>query len=235
MTSGRKPPDAVLTESQEPARARGDVVSSIDKLLEGRVAGLKCWDVDLLSVFSARAAILSRRGRRLAGREARQSCYCSPETSYAAEFSRVVDGVTSVQCSNRALTPQRRTRRCLNSSAQAASKFAEAELVCPCTLAEHLLQDAMAPQKSPGPNTGGFKFKLRSGLASGLYYFVRRFGQPYRPARGRICAASACGGPRISSAPGVNSARRKRAASTVECPKSCCTARGPKESARDRK
>ena len=89
-------------------------------------------------------------------------------TSYAAEFSRVVDGVTSVQCSNRALTAQRCTSGCLNSSAQAASKFAEAELVCPCTLAEHLLQDAMAPQKSPGPNTGGFKFKLRSGLASGL-------------------------------------------------------------------
>ena len=164
--SGRKPPDAVLTESQLPARARGDVVSSIDKLLEGRVAGLKCWDVDLLSVFSARAAILSRS--TAAGREARQSCYCSPETSYAAEFSRVVDGVTSVQCSNRALTAQRCTSGCLNSSAQAASKFAEAGLVCPCTLAEHLLQDAMAPQKSPGPNTGGFKFKLRSGLASGL-------------------------------------------------------------------
>ena len=56
--SGKKPPDAVLTESQLPARARGDVVSSIDKLLEGRVAGLRCWDVDLLSVFSARAAIV---------------------------------------------------------------------------------------------------------------------------------------------------------------------------------
>ena len=58
LTSGRKPPLAVLTESQLPARARGDVVSSIDKLLEGRVAGLKCWDVDLLSVFSAKAAIV---------------------------------------------------------------------------------------------------------------------------------------------------------------------------------
>ena len=161
--SGKKPPEAVDTESQLPARARGDVVSSMDRLLEGRVAGLRCWDVDLLSVFSARAAILSGRGRRLAGREARQSCYCSPETSYAAEFSRVVDGVTSVQCSNRALTAQRCTSGCLNSSAQAASKFAKAGLVCPCTLAEHLLQDAMAPRKSPGPNTGGFKFKLRSG------------------------------------------------------------------------
>ena len=136
----------------------------MDRLLEGRVAGLRCWDVDLLSVFSARAAILSGRGRRLAGREARQSCYCSPETSYAAEFSRVVDGVTSVQCSNRALTAQRCTSGCLNSSAQAASKFAKAGLVCPCTLAEHLLQDAMAPQKSPGPNTGGFKFKRGPGL-----------------------------------------------------------------------
>ena len=129
LISGRKPPDAVETESQLPALARGEVVSSMDRDLEGRVAGLKCWDVDLLSVFSAKAAILSRRGRRLAGREARQSCYCSPETSYAAEFSRVVDGVTSVQCSNRALTPQRRTRRCLNSSAQAASKFAKAASV----------------------------------------------------------------------------------------------------------
>ena len=56
--SGKKPPEAVLTESQEPARARGDVVSSMDRLLDGRVAGLKCWDVDLLSVFSAKAAIV---------------------------------------------------------------------------------------------------------------------------------------------------------------------------------
>ena len=72
--SGKKPPEAVLTESQLPARARGEVVSSMDRLLDGRVAGLKCWDVDLLSVFSARAAILSGRGRRLAGREARQKC-----------------------------------------------------------------------------------------------------------------------------------------------------------------
>ena len=64
--SGKKPPEAVDTESQLPALARGDVVSSMDRDLEGRVAGLRCWDVDLLSVFSARAAILSR------GREARQ-------------------------------------------------------------------------------------------------------------------------------------------------------------------
>ena len=58
--SGKKPPEAVDTESQLPARARGDVVSSMDRLLEGRVAGLKCWDVLLLSVFSARAAIVLR-------------------------------------------------------------------------------------------------------------------------------------------------------------------------------
>ena len=51
--------------------ARGEAVSSMDRLFDGRVAGLRCWDVDLLSVFSARAAILSGRGRRLAGREAR--------------------------------------------------------------------------------------------------------------------------------------------------------------------
>ena len=62
LISGRKPPDAVETESQEPARARGEVVSSIDKLLDGRVAGLRCCDVLLLSVFSAKAAILSGRG-----------------------------------------------------------------------------------------------------------------------------------------------------------------------------
>ena len=69
--SGKKPPDAVLTESQEPARARGEVVSSMDRLLDGRVAGLKCWDVDLLSVFSARAAILS--GRACGGWQEEQS------------------------------------------------------------------------------------------------------------------------------------------------------------------
>ena len=100
LISGRKPPDAVETESHEPARARGDVVSSMDRDFDGRVAGLKCWDVLLLSVFSARAAIVVSRSR-LAGREARQSCYCSPETSYAAEFSRVVDGVACVQASDR--------------------------------------------------------------------------------------------------------------------------------------
>ena len=99
LVSGRKPPDAVDTESQEPARALGDVVSSMDMDFDGRVAGLKCWDVLLLSVFSARAAILVAVA--LAGREARQSCYCSPETSYAAEFSRVVDGVACVQASDR--------------------------------------------------------------------------------------------------------------------------------------
>ena len=62
LISGRKPPDAVETESHEPALARGEVVSSMDRDLDGRVAGLKCWDVLLLSVFSARAAILSGRG-----------------------------------------------------------------------------------------------------------------------------------------------------------------------------
>ena len=71
LVSGRKPPDAVDTESQLPALARGEVVSSMDMDFDGRVAGLKCWDVLLLSVFSARAAILSGRacgGWRLAGR-----------------------------------------------------------------------------------------------------------------------------------------------------------------------
>ena len=71
LVSGRKPPDAVDTESQLPALARGDVVSSMDMDFDGRVAGLKCCDVDLLSVFSARAAIVVSRSRRLAGREAR--------------------------------------------------------------------------------------------------------------------------------------------------------------------
>jgi len=100
LVSGRKPPDAVETESQLPALARGEVVSSMDMDFDGRVAGLRCCDVLLLSVFSARAAIVVSRSR-LAGREARQSCYCSPETSYAAEFSRVVDGVACVQASDR--------------------------------------------------------------------------------------------------------------------------------------
>ena len=100
LVSGRKPPDAVDKESQLPALARGDVVSSMDMDFDGRVAGLKCWDVLLLSVFSARAAIVVSRSR-LAGREARQSCYFSPETSYAAEFSQVVDGVACVQASDR--------------------------------------------------------------------------------------------------------------------------------------
>ena len=40
-------------------------MSSIDKLLEGRVAGLRCWDVDLLSVFSARAAIVLEASSKL--------------------------------------------------------------------------------------------------------------------------------------------------------------------------
>ena len=62
--SGKKPPEAVDTEYQLPALARGDVVSSIDKLLDGRVAGLRCCDVLLLSVFSAKAAILSTAGRK---------------------------------------------------------------------------------------------------------------------------------------------------------------------------
>ena len=58
LVSGRKPPDAVETESQLPALARGEVVSSMDMDFDGRVAGLKCWDVLLLSVFSAKAAIV---------------------------------------------------------------------------------------------------------------------------------------------------------------------------------
>ena len=64
MVSGRKPPDAVDTESQLPALARGDVVSSMDMDFDGRVAGLKCWDVLLLSVFSAKAAIVPRCARK---------------------------------------------------------------------------------------------------------------------------------------------------------------------------
>ena len=58
LVSGRKPPDAVDTESQLPALARGLAVSSMDMDFDGRVAGLKCWDVLLLSVFSARVAIV---------------------------------------------------------------------------------------------------------------------------------------------------------------------------------
>ena len=59
LVSGRKPPDAVETESHEPARARGEVVSSMDMDFDGRVAGLRCCDVLLLSVFSAKAAIVA--------------------------------------------------------------------------------------------------------------------------------------------------------------------------------
>ena len=86
LVSGRKPPDAVDTESQEPARALGDVVSSMDMDFDGRVAGLRCCDVLLLSVFSARAAILSTRSRRLAAREAKSTALLLAETSYAAGF-----------------------------------------------------------------------------------------------------------------------------------------------------
>ena len=86
LVSGRKPPDAVETESQLPALARGEVVSSMDMDFDGRVAGLKCWDVLLLSVFSARAAILSTRSRRLAAREAKSTALLLAETSYAAGF-----------------------------------------------------------------------------------------------------------------------------------------------------
>ena len=71
LVSGRNPPDAVDTESQEPARARGEVVSSMDMDFDGRVAGLRCCDVLLLSVFSARAAILS--GRACGGWQEEQS------------------------------------------------------------------------------------------------------------------------------------------------------------------
>ena len=68
LISGRKPPDAVETESHEPARARGEVVSSMDRDFDGRVAGLRCCDVLLLSVFSAKAAIVpgcARKGSKL--------------------------------------------------------------------------------------------------------------------------------------------------------------------------
>ena len=64
LISGRKPPDAVETESQLPARARGEVVSSMDRDFDGRVAGLRCCDVLLLSVFSAKAAIVLVRELR---------------------------------------------------------------------------------------------------------------------------------------------------------------------------
>ena len=83
LISGRKPPDAVDTESQEPARARGLVVSSMDMDFDGRVAGLKCWDVLLLSVFSAKAAIVASGRAFAAGREAVQSCYICLEQSFA--------------------------------------------------------------------------------------------------------------------------------------------------------
>ena len=46
----------------------GLAVSSMDMDFDGRVAGLKCCDVLLLRVFSARAAILSGRGHA-AGRK----------------------------------------------------------------------------------------------------------------------------------------------------------------------
>ena len=58
LVSGRKPPLAVLTEPHEPALARGLAVSSMDMDFDGRVAGLRCCDVLLLSVFSAKAAIV---------------------------------------------------------------------------------------------------------------------------------------------------------------------------------
>ena len=85
LVSGRKPPLAVLTESHEPALARGLAVSSMDMDFDGRVAGLRCCDVLLLSVFSAKAAIVLQR-LRLAGREARAQLLLLAETSYATEF-----------------------------------------------------------------------------------------------------------------------------------------------------
>ena len=94
LISGRKPPDAVAHRIPGSRLARAETsCPPWTGTLEGRVAGLRCWDVDLLSVFSARAAIVLAVG----GWEEKQehSCYCSLETSYA-EFSRVVDGVTKV-------------------------------------------------------------------------------------------------------------------------------------------
>ena len=85
LISGRKPPDAVLTESQEPALARGDVVSSMDRDFDGRVAGLKCWDVLLLSVFSARAAIFLSQHLRRKEKQV-QSCYTCSVHSFARGF-----------------------------------------------------------------------------------------------------------------------------------------------------
>ena len=85
LVSGRNPPDAVDTESHEPARARGLVVSSMDMDFDGRVAGLKCWDVLLLSVFSARAAIVCLRPMLQEDKQV-QSCYNSSVHSFARGF-----------------------------------------------------------------------------------------------------------------------------------------------------
>ena len=88
LVSGRKPPDAVDTESQLPALARGEVVSSMDMDFDGRVAGLKCCDVDLLSVFSARAAILSSGRGGWRQEKQRAQLYCSRRRAMQLGFAR---------------------------------------------------------------------------------------------------------------------------------------------------
>ena len=88
LVSGMKPPDAVETESQLPALARGLVVSSMDMDFDGRVAGLKCWDVLLLSVFSARAAIVYGYGGCWQEEKRARLLYCSVHSS-PADFCTV--------------------------------------------------------------------------------------------------------------------------------------------------
>ena len=91
LVSGRKPPDAVETESQLPALARGDVVSSMDMDFDGRVAGLRCCDVLLLSVFSARAAIVT--GARKESKQAHSCCKKSVSGTVSCSFFRSTQGV----------------------------------------------------------------------------------------------------------------------------------------------
>ena len=87
LVSGRKPPDAVDTEFQEPARARGEVVSSMDMDFDGRVAGLRCCDVLLLSVFSARAAIVvSVTAAGMLVREERKQAHSLSGTVFCNSF-----------------------------------------------------------------------------------------------------------------------------------------------------
>ena len=127
LVSGRKPPDAVDTESQEPARARGEVVSSMDMDFDGRVAGLRCCDVLLLSVFSARAAILSGRGH--GWQEEKQGRAAIARRRRAMQRSFRGSSMAWLVCkpaivANCAAVLFKRLCR-------AASKFAKAVLVCP--------------------------------------------------------------------------------------------------------